>query len=130
MYYTRCGAGRGSQRSRFLYHLLGNTQALREPRQNTRATDPERHTVWTLPDLAERVQQWADEEYETIRHPALGMTPREAYELSIKRDGPRSHKDIPYDEAFRMATFPTTKKKDRCRPSRRWGPHQLSGILV
>jgi len=76
----------------------------------TKATDPRSLAVWTLPDLAERVQQWADEEYETIRHPALGMTPREAYELSIKRDGQRAHKDISYDEAFRMATFPTTKK--------------------
>jgi len=100
----------GSLETEFLYHLLGNTQALREPRQNTRATDPQSQAVWTLPDLTERVQQWADEEYETIRHPALGMTPREAYELSIKRDGQRSHKEIPYDEAFRMATFPTTKK--------------------
>jgi putative transposase len=100
----------GTMETEFLYHLLGNTQALLEPRQMTKATDPQNLAVWTLPDLAERVQQWADEEYETIRHPALGMTPREAYELSIKRDGQRSHKEIPYDEAFRMATFPTTKK--------------------
>ena len=100
----------GTMETEFLYHLLGNTQATREPRLNTRATDPERLAVWTLPDLAERVQQWADEEYETMRHPALGMTPREAYELSIKHDGQRSHKEIPYDEAFRMATFPTTRK--------------------
>ncbi len=93
-----------------LYHLLGNTQATREPRQMTRTTDPRRLAVWTLPRLAERVQQWADEEYETLRHPALGMTPRQAYERSIERDGKRAHKEIPYDETFRMATFPTTRK--------------------
>jgi putative transposase len=69
----------GSMQSEFLYHLLGNTQATQQPRQMTKATDPRRHAVWTLPALAERVQQWADEEYETIRHPALGMTPRRAY---------------------------------------------------
>ncbi len=100
----------GTMETEFLYHLLGNTQATREPRQMTKVTDPRNLAVWTLPDLAERVQQWADEEYETIRHPALGMTPREAYELSIKRDGQRIHKEISYDEAFRMATFPSTKK--------------------
>jgi len=66
--------------------------------------------VWTLPALAERVQQWADEEYETIGHPALGMTPRQAYALSMERDGQRSHREISYDEAFRMATLPTTRK--------------------
>ncbi len=100
----------GSMQTEFLYHLLGNTQATQQPRQMTKATDPHRQAVWTLPKLAERVQQWADEEYETIRHPALGMTPREAYDLSIERDGRRIHKHIEYDDAFLKATFPTTRK--------------------
>src|SRR5207253_2468439 len=100
----------GSLQTEFLYHLLGNTQATQQPRLMTKATDPHRQTVWTLPALAERVQQWADEEYETIRHPALGMTPRQAYALSMERDGQRSHREITYDEAFRMATLPTTRK--------------------
>jgi putative transposase len=100
----------GSMETEFLYHLLGNTQATHEPRQNTRATDPKRQAVWTLPKLAERVGQWADEEYEIIRHPALGMTPREAYELSMKRDGERSHKFLAYDDTFLKATYPTTRK--------------------
>ena len=100
----------GTMETEFLYHLLGNTQATREPRVLTKATDPERQAVWTLPALAERVQQWADEEYETMQHPALGMTPREAYHLSIERDGERAHKDILYDETFLKATFPSTRK--------------------
>lgn len=100
----------GSMQSEFLYHLLGNTQATQHPRQMTKATDPRSLAVWTLPTLAERVQQWADEEYETIRHPALGMTPRQAYALSIERDGQRTHREISYDETFRMATLPTTRK--------------------
>ncbi len=100
----------GSMQSEFLYHLLGNTQATQQPRQMTKATDPRRQAVWTLPALAERVQQWADEEYETIRHPALGMTPRQAYALSMERDGQRSHREISYDEPFCMATLPTTRK--------------------
>jgi putative transposase len=100
----------GTLETEFLYHLLGNTQATREPRTMTKATDPERLAVWTLPKLAERVQHWADEEYETMRHPALGMTPRQAYELSLKRDGERLHKSIEYDDTFLKATFPTTRK--------------------
>jgi putative transposase len=100
----------GTMETEFLYHLLGNTQATREPRLNTRAIDPKRQAVWTLPALAERVKQWADEEYETIRHPALGMTPREAHDLSLKRDGERLHKTIEYDDAFLRATDPSTKK--------------------
>jgi len=100
----------GTMETEFLYHLLGNTQATREPRVKTRATDPKRQAVWTLPALAQRVQQWADEEYETMRHPTLGMTPREAYTLSIERDGERTHKEILYDETFLQATFPSTRK--------------------
>ena len=100
----------GSIDTTFLYHLLGNTQATREPRLGTRATDPRRLAVWTLPRLAERVQQWADEEYETLRHPSLGMTPREAYDLSIGQDGERLHKEILYDDRFLKATFPSTRK--------------------
>lgn len=100
----------GSMDTEFIYHLLGNTQATKQPRQMTKATDPARQAVWTLPALAERVGQWADAEYDTMRHPALHMTPREAYELSIKRDGQRAHKLIAYDEIFRMATLPTTRK--------------------
>ena len=100
----------GSLDTTVLYHLLGNTQASRVPRQMTRATNPHRLATWTLPRLAERVQQWADEEYDTIQHPALGMTPRQAYDLSIERDGLRAHRQILYDETFRMATFPTTRK--------------------
>ncbi len=100
----------GTMETEFLYHLLGNTQAARHPRTTTRATDPRRHVVWTLPALSERVKRWADEEYETIRHPALGISPREAYEQSLQRDGIREHKQIPYDEVFTLATFPTTAR--------------------
>jgi len=100
----------GSMETEFLYHLLGNTQATQKPRLMTKATDPERQAVWTLPALAERVQQWADEEYETMRHPALGMTPREAYERSLSRDGERRNRSIEYDETLLRATFPTTRK--------------------
>jgi len=100
----------GTMDTTFIYHLLGNTQATKQPRTMTKATDPGRHAVWTLASLADRVQQWADEEYDTMRHPALRKTPREAYEQSLKRDGERDHKRIPYDDVFVKATFPSTRK--------------------
>src|SRR5258708_13127486 len=48
--------------------------------------------------------------YDTIVHPALHMTPRDAYAQSMERDGERDHKRIPYDDRFKKATFPTTQK--------------------
>jgi putative transposase len=100
----------GTLETEFLYHLVGNTQATQEPRLCTPATDPQRQAVWTLPRLAERLQRWVDEEYDTMQHPALGLCPREAYELSLQRDGARPHKQIAYDDAFLKATFPSTRK--------------------
>lgn len=100
----------GTMNTSFLYHLLGNTQATKRPRTVTKATDPERHAVWTLPRLAQQVQHWADETYDTILHPALKMSPREAYAQSMVREGERAHKYIPYDEQFIKATLPSTKK--------------------
>ncbi|HLX56146.1 MAG TPA: Mu transposase C-terminal domain-containing protein [Ktedonobacteraceae bacterium] len=102
----------GTMETEFIDHLLGNTQAAKESRLITKATDPRRHAVWTLKDLAARLKQWADEEYDTIRHPALGQSPREAYEQSMQRDGARAHKLIPYDDVFIKATLPAPKREE------------------
>ena len=72
----------GTMDTTFIYHLLGDTQATKQPRTMTHATEPNLHAVWTLAELAWRVQQWADEEYDTIRHPALHQSPRDAYNQS------------------------------------------------
>src|SRR5260370_670064 len=53
----------GTLETEFLSHLLGNTQATREPRTLTKATDPKRLAVWRLPKLAERVGQSAADVY-------------------------------------------------------------------
>lgn len=91
----------GTAETEFIHHLLGNTQASKQSRLKTKETDPRRHAVWTLETLAEHMEQWAYEEYDTIPHPALhGQSPREAYDLSIGRDGERLHKKIPYDKHF------------------------------
>jgi len=94
------------------HHLLGNIPVSHNSRTDTKKTDPRRQAVWTLARFAARVQKWADEEYDTIPHPALsGLSPRAAYEASMQRDGGRQHKTIPYDNTFKMATFPTTAKR-------------------
>jgi putative transposase len=96
--------------TQFIYHLLGNTQASKQPRTVTKSTDPKRLGVWTLPTLSERANIWAFEEYDTQPHTALfGMTPRETYEQSLQQDGERDHRRIPYDEIFKRSTYPTTR---------------------
>src|SRR6266849_5614415 len=100
----------GTINTQFIYHLIGNTQPTKQPRTLTRATNPRKLGVWTLPSLAERASLWAYTEYDQQPHTALGMTPRAAYEQSLDQDGARAHKVIPYDELFKITTFPSTPK--------------------
>ena len=48
--------------------------------------------------------------YDTIGHPALGQSPREAYLAGIESAGFRPNRVIGYDQAFLMATLPTTPR--------------------
>jgi putative transposase len=100
----------GTTNTRFIYNLSGNTQITRDVRQVTRAVDPRGQAVWTLGALHDRLSEWAEDVYDTLDHPALGQSPRAAFAAGLVQGGTRSHRLIPYDEDFRMATLPTTPK--------------------
>lgn len=100
----------GTTNTRFIYNLMGNTQSSREPRQMTQAVNPKAHACWTLDRLYTRLCEWAYQVYDTIEHPALGQSPREAFESGMRQSGRRVHRLIPYDETLRMLTLPTTRK--------------------
>lgn len=100
----------GATNTRFVYNLVGNTQVMRHARQVTPSVNPKNLAQWTLPRLYMRLRQWAYEVYDTIEHPALGQTPREAFVNGLQQSGQRAHRVIPYDEAFYMRTLPTTRK--------------------
>jgi len=44
-----------------------------------------------------------------MEHPALFMSPRDAYEQGMELAGARSHRVITYSEMFLMQTRPTTR---------------------
>jgi len=48
--------------------------------------------------------------YDTTPHPALDMSPREAFRVGMARSGQRIHCTIDYDETFRFFSLPTTPK--------------------
>jgi transposase InsO family protein len=100
----------GTTNTRFVHNLVGNTQLLQNVRQVTRSIDPKQHALWTLSRLYARLCEWAYEVYDTIEHPALGTTPREAFAAGLLQGGERPHRLIPYDEDFQMMTLPTTQK--------------------
>jgi putative transposase len=102
----------GTTNTEFIFNLLGNTQASKQPRLLTSSLDPKRQAVWTLADLNNYLKEWAYSIYDQNEHEALAMSPRSAYELGLANGGERSHRLINYDEEFLMATRPSTRKGD------------------
>jgi putative transposase len=99
----------GTTTTELLNQLRGNTQASKIPRQMTPDVDPKKLAVWTLERFASRLSEYAYEVYEQMDHPALGQSPREAFEQGVLLAGTRSHRFISYSEDFLMLTRPTTR---------------------
>ena len=69
----------GTTNTQFLHNLRGNTQITRNVRQVTKSNNPEGQAVWSLSALHRYLSSFLFEIYDTIEHPALGQTPRDAY---------------------------------------------------
>ena len=100
----------GTTNSRFVHTLTGNTQVLRQARQVTKSVDPKAQACWTLDRLFARACEWAYEVYDTLEHPALGQSPREAFEAGLRQGDQRPWRQIAYDDDFRLLTLPSTQK--------------------
>lgn len=101
----------GTANSTFVHNLAGNTQVMKNVRQVTKSVNPREHAVWTLGDLYVELRRWAYEIYDTTEHPALGRTPREAFQTGLLTSGLRPQQLIPYDDDFIFFTLPTTRKE-------------------
>jgi putative transposase len=100
----------GTTNTRFIHNLQGNTQITRNVRQVTKSVDPRELATWTLAELHTRLSEYLFEIYDTIDHPALGQSPRQAFLAGFEASGIRAERMIPYDQEFLMATLPATPK--------------------
>lgn len=100
----------GTTNTEFIFNLLGNTQASKQPRQLTKVVDPKELAVWTLADLYTYLTEWAYTIYDTSVHDSLGGTPLQVYTDAMTATGEREHRHIAYNEDFLMATRPSTPK--------------------
>ena len=53
----------------------------------------------------------AKSSYDQEKHPALGQSPREAWESGLDLGGPREHRRIRYDDVFRVLTLPGSPRE-------------------
>lgn len=100
----------GTTNTQFIHNLSGNTQINRNVRQVTKSVNPREHAIWTLERLHQRLSEYLFEVYDTTDHPALGQSPREAFQLGLEASGFRPECRIPYDRDFILATLPTVPK--------------------
>ncbi len=100
----------GTANTQFVHNLTGNTQIMKQVRQVTKSIAPREQAVWTLGDLYAYLCIWAYEVYDQQIHPALGMSPRDAYALGIARGGARDHLRGLYDD-FRYVSLASTRKQ-------------------
>lgn len=110
----------GIAETRFIYTLIGNTQMTKNNvRQLVPSVDPKKLAAWTYEALLDRLSEFVYEIYDTIDHPALGQSPREAFSAGLAKAGARRHRLIYDEEEFRLLTLPTTTKgKARVQPGR------------
>jgi putative transposase len=100
----------GTSNTQFVHNLAGNTQVTKNVRQVTKSVNPKHQAEWTLGELYESLCEWAYEVYDTISHPALGQSPREAFMTGLAESGNRPQRIVAYDEEFRLWTLPTTAR--------------------
>lgn len=100
----------GTTNSQFVHNLRGNTQITREVRHVTRSVNPKSLAAWTIGELHDRMAEYLYEVYDVLDHPALGQSPRTAFESGITVSGDRLHRAISYDSELLMATLPATPR--------------------
>ena len=100
----------GTTNTMFIHNLKGNTLIMKDVRQVTKSVNPKTHAVWTIKELYGYLNEWFEDVYHKLSHPALGQTPLECFEQSFLISGSREFKLIRYDDEFKVLTLPSTSK--------------------
>jgi putative transposase len=101
----------GTANTQLFHNLDGNTKLTKNVRMLSSSHLPERLANWSLGDLSKVIEHWAYSFYDNERHPALDMSPREAYAKGQHETGHRPHKMIAFCDDFLIVTCPSV---DRC----------------
>ncbi|WP_243372624.1 DDE-type integrase/transposase/recombinase [Geotalea sp. SG265] len=101
----------GTINTQYIYNLEGNNQILKVPRQATKKDLPDQHAIWPLPEFAKHFERWINEYYHMAPHPALAMSPLEAYAAGLQLTGNRTQNILAFDQRFLFRVLPTTTKK-------------------
>lgn len=101
----------GRVNTEYIHNLAGNTKATKNVRMTTGKHLPVNFAQWTLESMYHGVSFWATEYYDQERHPALDISPREAFQRGMAQSGARPHRHILFNEDFLIATCPPVDRK-------------------
>ncbi|MDQ0186943.1 DDE-type integrase/transposase/recombinase [Cytobacillus kochii] len=99
----------GTTNTSFIHNLTGNTKIMKNVREVTKSVNPKSHAKWDIKHLSMALEEFFFNLYETIEHPALGKTPRKAFEDGMFSIGERKNQLILYDKLFEVLSLPSTK---------------------
>ncbi len=79
---------------------------MKNVRQVTKSVNPKNHAIWTLPSLYAKFCEYCYEVYDSCPHPALRMSPCEAFNIGQTNAGSREHTLINPSE-FELLALPS-----------------------
>jgi transposase InsO family protein len=100
----------GTTNTELIHNLNGSTKIMKNVRQVTKKNNPKNKAIWPLYDLYLKLEKFLYEEYDYRPHPALGESPREAFNRGLSLFGNRPFRMIPYDDNFIRWTLPRPRK--------------------
>jgi putative transposase len=100
----------GRAHTEYIHNLAGNTKAMKNVRMTTGKHLPVNFAEWTLEAMYYGIQFWVTEYYEQENHPALGMTPREAFMRGQRQSGSRPQRQVILNQDFLIATCPPVER--------------------
>ncbi|HEY9696298.1 MAG TPA: Mu transposase C-terminal domain-containing protein [Trichocoleus sp.] len=95
----------------FWHNLMGNTQIMKSVRQVTKSVNPKNNAVWTLSRLYSFFCIYCHEVYDNSPHPAIRMSPCEAFRIGLERGGLRGHTLISPEE-FKYWSMPEPRDRN------------------
>ena len=103
--------------TQFIHTLPGNTQASRDPRAMSREVDPKRLACLSLQLFEDSYNEYLFDIYPNLKHEGAvlsgrGATPRESWEMGIRKFGPAGGKRVdPGDWDFQVSLLPPWKRQ-------------------
>lgn len=111
----------GTANTQLFHNLEGNTKLTKNVRMLSGSHLPERLANWSLEHLYAVIEHWAFSFYDNELHPALGLSPKEAFTKGLNETGHRPHKMIAFCDEFLIATCPSVDRGGKRKIDRQRG---------